>query len=86
MAVGGLTPAELAASDPLIAGTRWSVEGTMVVDPDGQTRLCASYVDGVCEAGATVSGPVPGEDQIVIEGIWWVVARDGVLTDPIWAG
>ena len=33
-----------------------------------------------------VEGPsTEGPNEIVIEGTWYVVARDGVLTDPIWA-
>ena len=86
IAPGGLTPAELAASSPSAPtiGARWSVEGTLVVSPDGEARLCTSYVDGVCEAGAPVTGPVPdGPDELVIEGTWYVIVRTGVLDDPI---
>jgi hypothetical protein len=83
IAASGLTPAELAASSPP-SGSRWSVEATLVVPPDGQAELCASYVDGVCEAGAPVTGPVAdGADELVIEGTWFVMVRDGSLDDPI---
>lgn len=83
IAASGLTPEELAASSPP-SGSRWSVEATLVVPPDGGARLCASYVDGVCEAGAPVTGPVAeGQDELVIEGTWFVIVQDGSLDDPI---
>ena len=83
IAASGLTPAELAASSPP-SGSRWSVEATLVVPPDGQAELCASFVDDVCESGAPVTGPVAdGADELVIEGTWFVMVRDGSLDDPI---
>jgi dipeptidyl aminopeptidase/acylaminoacyl peptidase len=83
IAGSGLTPEELAASSPP-SGSRWSIEATLVVPPDGEAQLCASYVDGVCEAGAAVTGPVAeGQDELVIEGTWFVIVRDGSLEDPI---
>jgi hypothetical protein len=86
IAAGGLSPAELAAAEPPIEGTRWSVDGTLVLSPTGEARLCDGYADGVCSDGAPVEGPsTEGPDEIVVEGTWYVVARDGVLTDPIWA-
>jgi hypothetical protein len=79
----GLTPEELAASSPPIGG-RWSVEATLVVPPDGEAQLCASYVEEVCEAGAPVTGPVAeGQDELVIEATWFVIVREGSLEDPI---
>jgi Tol biopolymer transport system component len=81
-----LTPAELAGADPSapVVDTRWSVEGTLVVSPDDEARLCTSYADGVCEAGARVTGPVAeGQDELVIEGTWYVLVRTGFLEDPI---
>ena len=86
IAAGGLTPAELAGAEPSapVVGTRWSVEGTLVVSPDGEARLCASYDGVACEAGASVSGPTPaGEDELVIEGTWYVLVKTGFLEDPI---
>ena len=86
IAGGGLTPEELAGTDPSspMVGARWSVEGTLVVRPDGGVLLCASYIDGVCEAGAPVSGPSPTTpDELVIEGTWYVIVRPGTLEDPI---
>jgi TolB protein len=86
IAGGDLTPEELAGSEPLSppAGTRSSVEGTLVVGPDGEARLCASYAGGDCEAGAFVTGPTsPGPDELVIEGTWYVLVRPGYLEDPI---
>ena len=83
IAASGHTPEELAASSPP-SGSRWSVEATLVVPPDGAARLCDSYVDGVCEAGAPVTGPIAeGQDELVIEGTWFVIVRDGSLEDPI---
>ena len=83
IAASGLTPEELAASSPP-SGSRWSVEATLVVPPDGRAELCASYVDGVCEGGAPVTGPIAeGQDELVIEGTWFVIVRDGSLEDPI---
>jgi len=89
IAAGGLTPAELAGADPSapVVGRRWSVEATLVVSPDGEARLCASYDGVACEAGALVPGPTPaGEDELVIEGTWYVLVQVGVLEDPILAG
>jgi TolB protein len=86
IAGGGITPAELASSSPSspMVGARWSVEGTLVVAPDGDARLCATYIDRVCEAGAPVTGPTPsGDDELVIEGTWYVFVQPGVLDDPI---
>jgi hypothetical protein len=86
IAAGGLTPAELAGTDPSspMVGARWSVEGTLVARPNGEALLCASYVGGVCEAGAPVSGPSPTTpDELVIEGTWYVIVRPGTLDDPI---
>jgi len=86
IAAGGLTPEELASSSPSSPpdGTRWSVQGTLFVGPDGEARLCATYAAGVCEAGARVIGPVPdGEDELVVEGTWYVIVQDGELVDPI---
>jgi hypothetical protein len=75
IAASGLTPEELAASSPPIGG-RWSVEATLVVPPEGEAQLCASYVDEVCEAGAPVTGPVAeGQDELVIEATWFVIVR-----------
>jgi hypothetical protein len=88
VASGGVTPAELAASEPPIRGTRWAVEGTLVLSPDGEARLCASYVDGICESGAPVQGLTPWDaNELVVEGTWFVLVRDGYLDDPIrvWA-
>jgi TolB protein len=86
IAAGGLTPEEVASTAPSapMVGARWSVEGTLVVRPDGEVLLCASYVGGVCEAGAPVSGPSPTTpDELVIEGTWYVIVRPGTLEDPI---
>ena len=86
VAAGGLTPAELAGADPSapVVDARWSVEGTLVVSPDGEARLCASYDGVACEAGAFVAGPTPaGEDELVIDGTWYVLVRVGFLEDPI---
>ena len=83
IAESGLTPEELAASSPTI-GSRWSIEGTLLVSPGGEAWLCASYVDDICEAGAPVTGPiVEGEDELVVEGTWFVIVQDGQLVDPI---
>ena len=87
IAESDMTPEEVAAaspSSPGVVGARWSVQGTLVVSPDGDARLCGSYVDGVCEGGARVTGPVAdGPDELVIEGTWFVVVQAGWLDDPI---
>jgi TolB protein len=86
IAAGGLTPAELAAEDPSspMIGARWSVEATLVVRPDGEALLCATYVDGACESGAPVTGPTPtGPNELAIEGTWFVIVQPNVLDDPI---
>jgi hypothetical protein len=52
--------------------------------PDGDARLCAEVLDGVCVAGARILGPVPdGEEDLHVDGIWFVFVEDGVLVDPI---
>jgi hypothetical protein len=85
IAPGSQTPVELVTSPSAPpVGTRWAVEGTLVVGPGRDAHLCSSYVAGVCADGAIVSGPVPaGPSTLVVEGIWWVVVQPGMLDDPI---
>jgi hypothetical protein len=86
VAASGLTPADLAATAPP-EGSRWLVEGTLSLEPDGTALLCAEVQATTCLAGAPVEGPsIDGGDPLVVPGRWLVLVRDGTLVDPIRAG
>ncbi|MDP9342764.1 MAG: hypothetical protein M3Q23_11875 [Actinomycetota bacterium] len=88
-AESGLTPAELVAMAPP-AGSRWSVEATLVLAPGEPARLCAAVeANGGCSAGAPVQGistSTPGEGPVLIDGVWLVLVEGSDLADPIRAG
>jgi hypothetical protein len=83
VAASGLTPADLAATAPP-EGSRWLVEGTLSLEPDGTALLCAEVQATTCLGGAPVEGPsIDGGDPLVVPGRWLVLVRNGTLVDPI---
>jgi hypothetical protein len=80
------TPASLIAIEPVPPfGSRWEIEGSLLLRPDGTTFLCDRIVHRECLDGVPVEGPaLDGGEPLVIDGRWSVLIGDGVFVDPIW--
>ena len=82
------TAASLVAWEPEPPlGSRWEIDATLLLRPDGSSFLCDDVVDGECLDGAPVEGPsIDGGDALIVPGRWFVMIRDGSFVDPIRTG
>ena len=81
------TPASLIQLPEPPFGSRWEIDATLLLEPDGSASLCASVVAGRCIEGAPVEGPrIDGGEPLVVPGRWFVMIRDGTFVDPLRVG